>query len=399
MATIVGNRVFVVVGAGNWVAKAYASPLKKWRDEDACVTYIAYDPGARDGEHRRATLANVQSFAGWNAICFNVRNPGHRAKLDSFDSVDAVFIVTPDHTHCDEAERWLGRAKAVYVEKPFDVDHDKIRRLKNKPNAQLTAVLGVDHYLIRARRILNDQKKLSEKYDLHLQQKPREFVFNLLEPFAADLVERKESLQEGIIMDLFPHVLALIIPFGDPASATLDSLKPGVFKEANYVLDGEKQTVRGQDLFYLGRESFAEIMFHFTSWHGNRVDAVARVGKCVGDSADKSLVVRGGVNKDREIRLDLSKNTVKLRAGSKMVPVGRLEPKPIEVLIDKAINPSSSEQVPVFNVDQAQGIVERLINFVAPIREYIDLPRGVRLEEYECGASLKDVLAALSSLP
>src|SRR5687768_13588352 len=134
---------FVFEGCGRW-AMEYLPAIKALARPDLGV-FFTYDstfgldanaerlPARLYAQYLQATLRNVETiqkagFACWDVkdMLFRLRGEpyGGRAMLPA--SVDAVFVLTPDRTHCDVAEYWLGRAAQVFVEKPFDVSRARV---------------------------------------------------------------------------------------------------------------------------------------------------------------------------------------------------------------------------------------------------------------------------------
>lgn len=117
---------------------------------------------------------------------------------------DVVFVLTPDVVHCDVAEEWLGRAKLILVEKPFDASLrralDFIEPLKLYPE---TRVYYIDHYYIKADALFCCQNWVGL-----LEEGIRSSTFFLLESQLID-PSRADSLVNGMIPDLGSHGVAL----------------------------------------------------------------------------------------------------------------------------------------------------------------------------------------------
>ncbi len=378
-------KIVAVLGAGQWVRRAYAPTLEFLQDRGMCATYFAYDGRFGSPAGRADTAANVAYFERWGATCLDIAEKENRARLEAL-SAHAVFVVTPDHTHCDAAEAWLGRAESIYVEKPFDVDSEKIRRLLLKPHSE--QIWGFDHYLIRANQftLMEDYLRLSD----HLEGRIARFVFHMLEPSDDGLKERQHSIQGGMVMDMGSHVLALVIPFGDPRTVRLQSVKAGVYSQSK---DVESD---GREIFSKGRESFAEVRFRFTSIFGDQVDAIARVGKCVDRWPDKALEIIGGREGDRRIRLDFDACTVHCDGGAFPGPRAPLYHEPVAFMIREVVAGMGAAPVAVFAAEKGQDIVERLTGWTTPIRQAVK--GGRRLETYPGGAPLEEILERLPVL-
>jgi predicted dehydrogenase len=231
-------KAVVVLGAGNWVKQQYAKAFQPYRQREECGVFIVYDTGyaatmrftgAEADRYNQHTLRNVQEFAQWGASCLDLANPTHRQQLMGL-SPYVIFVATPDNTHCDMVEQWLEQAENIIVEKPFDIDHERIRRLRNEMTRRRSPakVWGFDHYLVRANQFVKMKRYLG--FDDHLERQIYEFRFHMLESEPRSLEERAASLQTGLVMDMGSHTPALVLPFGDPNTIRLDPVKAGVYK-------------------------------------------------------------------------------------------------------------------------------------------------------------------------
>jgi len=87
--------------------------------------------GGNIAAHPRATLAAV---ADEDADAARALATSHGARTDSVDAIieateiDAVFICTPTDTHANLIERAARSGKAVFCEKPVDLDANRIRK-------------------------------------------------------------------------------------------------------------------------------------------------------------------------------------------------------------------------------------------------------------------------------
>lgn len=308
-----------------------------------------------------------------------------------------VFIVTPDNTHCHEAATWLDRATNIIIEKPFDVDPEPIRKLRlslEEPGV-IAQVFGFDHYLVRANQFMQTREYL--RFNQHLERQIHEFRFHMLESTTtrdeSDLVARAPSLQEGMIMDMGSHAPAMVMPFGNPNTIQLDFVKAGVYS-AN---PARGITTSGSDLIKSGMETFAEIQFNFTSVFDQRVNATARVGKCVGEEDEKYVEVIGGQNRDRRITLDLKNYIVDFTTGPTLQPVTSLFPNPVYLLIREVMAGRHADSLALFGPEEGENIIARLGEWRRPVIDYV---RGhtSRLPEYRAKTPLTDILTQLQPL-
>ncbi|GHH39117.1 Gfo/Idh/MocA family protein [Lentzea cavernae] len=92
------------------------------------IALTAHRPGAGSrvvalAEHDAAARAEAgQAFPG------ALITADHREVIESPD-VDAVVVLTPDHTHCDLACQVLKAGKPVFVEKPLDISIERCDEL------------------------------------------------------------------------------------------------------------------------------------------------------------------------------------------------------------------------------------------------------------------------------
>ena len=388
----------VVLGAGHWVKGQYARALQPYRRREECGVFFVYNTsyaeaaGLRPDDaqrYNRYTLQNVKEFEAWGATCLNVAEPEAREILKGI-SPYAVFVVTPDDTHCEMVEEWLDRALNIIVEKPFDVDHERIRRLRRtlKDSPVLSNVWGFDHYLVRANQFVKMKGYLG--FDEHLEGQIHEFRFHMLEAGEGGLPQRSASLQSGLIMDMGSHTPALILPFGNPNTISLDYVKAGVYGPG-----GEVRT-SGRELIVSGMETFAKIRFNFTSVFGDAVRATACVGKCVGDQDEKFVEVIGGRNRDRIVRLDLSSFIVDFFGGENPGPTTSLFSDPVHLLVREVLAERHPTSLALFDPLAGQNIMARLNEWRRPIIRH--LQDGKQLGEYAAGSSLDHIISNLESL-
>lgn len=395
------TKQIVVVGAGNWVKMKYAPALKPYRQRNECGLYFVYDTSyaAKQGlsqdqvdKYNRYTRENVEEFESWGATCLDWADESNRARL-RIVSPYAVFVVTADNTHCDVAEEWIDRAQNIFVEKPFDIDPERIRRLRRNISSSgiQTVIKGFDHYLVRA----NQFKKMGTYLGLneHLEGEIHEFRFHMLESLDRGMVERAASVQSGLVLDMGSHTPALVWPFGDPNTIRLDSIKAGIYEP-----NPEKGvTTSGREIMKSGLETFAEIKFTFTSIFGGTVKATACVGKCVGMEDEKYVEVIGGRNRDRKVKLDLSNSIVDFTGGTNPGPVTSLFPEPVLLLVREVMLERASESLALFDPEIGQDITARLKEWQYPIIDYTKDEKNL-LPGYKARAPLNDILAGLSSI-
>lgn len=204
--------------------------------------------------------------------------------LDLLPPCDAVIVATPDHTHVDIAKEWLARARRpgiVIIEKPLDSSIRKAEELEDSSYFHVNSVRAYDHYLSK---VAFTQLQWDVLIDW-LGGAISEFTFYLFEDHSGgderycgsighDRVRdgaienevRTDALRHGVILDLMPHVFAVLNNFCPISSVELTSVRAG-----RYIgVDGDPNKPTE-----IAGETFAEIRW-----------------RCL-DSADQPNVVHG----------------------------------------------------------------------------------------------------------
>ncbi|MFO8101530.1 MAG: hypothetical protein R6U37_05100 [Dehalococcoidia bacterium] len=135
-------------------------------------------------------------------------NKNDRQHSDTSD-ITHVFVVTPDRYHSSVASYWLDHIDPrgnIFVEKPLDVSVLSALALKEKIEREQkrNTVFAFDHYLARAWPFLRLKREcLREIGEL------KSIDFSILESSSIP-PHREQSLDKGIIFDLFCHILAIV---------------------------------------------------------------------------------------------------------------------------------------------------------------------------------------------
>jgi predicted dehydrogenase len=133
------------------------------------------------GTSRVVAVADVDEDAARRAV--RERHPAaevhadHRALLDRAD-VDAVLLITPDHTHADLACAALQAGKAVFVEKPLAItleDCDRVLRTARETGSRLYVGHNMRHM-----PVVRTMREIVERGDIGAVQSVwvRHFVGN-----------------------------------------------------------------------------------------------------------------------------------------------------------------------------------------------------------------------------
>jgi predicted dehydrogenase len=200
----------VVEGVGAWVDDAYRPALLSAKEKnDIVVTYV--NDSSWSNEPLLAWVQEIQRKNNdmaegeqWEYYLDKAR-PDDKRDYELM-APDVVFVVTPDYTHCAVVRPWIGRAKLVFVEKPFDVTPEPILNVIALLRDEATAVFGLDHYLFYATALLDNAAVV----DSHLQAGIANLEFVLAQKDLID-TQREQALCQGLTLDLLPHGLAFAV--------------------------------------------------------------------------------------------------------------------------------------------------------------------------------------------
>jgi len=381
------KKQIAVLGAGAWVRDQYAPALKPYCEAGGCELFIVYDSRYGGATYNDAIAKNVRGFERWGAICLDIANLDAQEKVERLEPL-AVFVVTPDATHCDMVEDWLDRADSIIVEKPFDVDHKRIRELRANIDRYSCTVRGFDHYLVRANQFAKGRDRLA--VDRHLEWTLKSFTLHMLEADDRRLVGRQASLRSGMVLDMGVHGIALLSAFGDPVTIQLRGVKAGVYEPNKGI------TTSGRELLPSGMETFAEIRFDFTSIYGEAATGIVRVGKCVGERDEKYVEIVGGKDGNRKIRLDMQSLLVDFSGGGVEGPITSLFCNPVHLLVREVIGERANKTLALFTPAEAERIIEAVNDWRDPIIARVR--KGGELDPYPGGESLDTILKFLQPL-
>jgi hypothetical protein len=257
----------VVEGIGNVVQKSYAPSLrtaKEQRRGDLSITFVDKSEYWRSDEDQRPLFENfVSSLSNW--ADYIDKSTDNEKEKDKYKNLRAnvVFIATPDRFHVETALDWLsppGRCDQIFIEKPLDSSIDKARDLLLKLNEDDQKVRALDHYRARALPIIGSHAKIRTilKY---LGGAISNFNFYFTEdlsgpPSVGPLEnEGRNSLASGLIMDLMPHVPAILGSFGWIETLRLTGLRVGRYT----FIDNNGQLKEAK----IKNETFAHVGFSF----------------------------------------------------------------------------------------------------------------------------------------
>jgi predicted dehydrogenase len=273
--------------------------------------------------------------------------------------VDVVFVVTPEATHCDVAEEWLGRAKLIVVEKPFDRSFKRalafIERLRGYPD---TLVANTDHYYIKALPFFRSHlmssiaEPVSAKFFLLESQR--------IHPCVA-------SSFNGMILDLASHGFCLWTGFGEFSNLHLQEVFAAYYKNSP-----------------IPEETFAYIPFDMEG-----IQSEIIVGKA--HTRDQKYLQLCGSNA-KKLRLDFACNQAFLKTseGSNWIPKMSLPSNAHAYMLDHLLGDGGfREKTGLFlNLKQALQIL-----YLLEVAQNAITQRGT----YPEGDNWKNIIKALGS--
>jgi predicted dehydrogenase len=292
----------VVEGIGDIVSKpfGYGRALEKLKIDDPNLQVIFTDikenwyksPDTNIAKEREEAIAR---FTKWGAK-FIDKTPTNVQEYKEYQgllnaNIDAVFIAVPDRFHITVAKHWLsGNCKRIFIEKPLTNDKKEaqvwLSQLTDEDQKRLVAF---DHYLAKVHAQFQYAKHIEMMW--RSIGRPKNFKFYFLEDHSGtdqnylQEVERKgrinkngpienegrmDALQEGLILDLMPHILAVLIYFGHPQTIKVTEIRAAKYTGVDF--DYNKPAgIKG--------ETFAAIKFTFLDNNKKEVNGEAYVGK------------------------------------------------------------------------------------------------------------------------
>lgn len=352
---------------GDWAQKRYLPALVE-RAAKGDIELLAVDIVPHIQLMDRKVAVSWQTAQEWGKAHY-------LSKLDVKDkvdyagvrNVDYVFIVAPDHYHCEIAEFWLERLTAegrIFIEKPLDASLRSALKLKSKVGKR-DAICAFDHYLARASPFLEKRAEYLRRIG-----KIARIEFHILEPFGIP-ANRVKALDKGMIFDLFCHCLALVSAVFDSTSALSNTILQTGKIEGVKAGQYTKCPISG--------ESFAWIKFLI-----NEVEVESVVGKCVGTREDKCMMISG---LKEQIKLDLLEDKL-YTFDSQKIQQTELESKHVESFLDSVLSQETQPFLApgVINFDTALEILRILDEAKMRIE---NIPR------YRAGQSISSILRNL----
>jgi predicted dehydrogenase len=363
------NKIVVLEGGnGDWAQKQYLPVLlDKIHDDFNILKFKLFVVDISN----KITITSNEVFEKWceankkdEAGYINKKNQTREYK--ALMKSDVVFIVSPPKYHLEIAEFWLPRLTSngkIYIEKPLDasldaanVFGDKLTKKKIK-----NVLFGYDHYLARVYPFIKEKDAIIHKID-----GIKCIEFRTLEDYKIPEF-RASTLNDGLINDLFCHVLTVVCAtILEKTNTFAETIKKTQIKRV--------RVARYKDAPIKG-ETFAWIDFEV---QGIAVQAV--IGKCARDSLDimnvenqKSMKLIG--NKGSVI-LDLYNNNYRVTThDNTTIKPKDLNNEPVKTFINKILDGTKPDMVPgVLSFDESMEILKKLEetnrSITKPMAEY-----------------------------
>ena len=392
----------VIEGVGSVVEKYYIPALRRLRG-DGILFKVSFGDDKRfwksdpeKGARMARVLEEINKLGG---AYFDKSDPADAGRWEALRP-DAVVIATPDRTHVGLALEWLARPvqpTTIYIEKPLDVSINRARDLLEKIGPNNPAVRAFDHY--RAR--LLPTRSQFDMLNGFFRDGIARFTFYFLEDVSGtdpayatrqggrqgpiENEGRTDALREGLLLDLMPHVIAVLAHFGVPSTMELVSLRVGKYTG----VDGDDTKAAG-----IEGETFAEARFVFRSHQGHQTEGLAYIGKGVrGIRASEShynsnakLLILEGAN-GRRVNFDFRKSGDKNPSTSVWFDERDREhfrfdlyPEPYYIFLRSIVSPSHFDERIALPVEVGKNTLQVIDDIRHPI-----LRRNGQLAHYPCG--------------
>lgn len=364
------KRVVLEGCLGHWSKKSYVEFLRKKADENK-IKLFAVD--IRDRRDDEIGLFEDKEF---------VNKKADQVMYNEIKDVDFVFIVAPHEFHFDIAEHWLGgklkENGKIFIEKPLDSSVARIEKLQKKYGKKINErILAVDHYIPKIDALLEKLRSSEDKKESECKYgKIKKIRFNLLE---SDPIpqSRENTLREGVILDMFPHVLAVFTKImkvycNKDFTLNVNNLQVIEVKTGKY----ECSKIEG--------ETFAKIVIKT-----NDIILESCIGKAVGSHDNKKLEIF----LEKEIKQEepilekyfviadfVSGNFFIKNEDGKILGKGALPKEPIKILLNEILGRNISNPDRYF-LSFSEGY--EIVKIISKIREKVCRKIGHEKIEYE----------------
>lgn len=291
------NRPLVVLvqGAGDWVEKAYRPTLISLVKDGHQLSVFYADDTSWKGERPAWT----HTLRPWEVYLDKADHHDRALYQNVLARVDVVFVATADVLHAEVATECVRRkVPLIFVEKPFDSHSAHVESLVREMGflPLHRAVLGVDHYMLYAVAL----RELMPILEPHLGGALGNVTFYMTETRPIER-ERERSLQYGLMLDMLPHLLALLAYFG--AVQTVDDIQVLAAGQYAPLISQDRDGNHYEEIgAWYRNETYARVQFTFVDYAGNRVPCLGVVGK--GLAAEVKYLEVTGIN-GNAVRIDL----------------------------------------------------------------------------------------------
>jgi predicted dehydrogenase len=350
------HLTIVVEGIGQVVQRHYAPPLKAIKEKRPdevnvifCDESSCWKNATTDDELDRKTQFEkfISSLSGWADY---IDKTTARERYDAL-SANVVLIATPDDTHTKIALDWLracDRCDQIFIEKPLDSDVDRARDFLLQLNEDDPKVRALDHYRARVLPVVHPlQRKAMVR---NLGGGIKRFAFYFTEdgsgpPRGGPLEnELRDSLKNGLIMDLMPHIPAILSYFGIMETIRLTGLRAARY---TYEFNGEIREAKIQTetfahigFSFMGREPLAPKTIHGDAYLGKGIKGSRRLER----QGNLKLLVLEGVN-SKQYHFDfVSGKVVEIGKRNKRTPFGEMYHDPYAALIRRIVRQKLDDQ-------------------------------------------------------
>lgn len=221
---------FVIEGISDWAEKAYfPAAVSVIKEERINYLFITDDSNEyrddlklqRRVKYRKAKIIYELGPELSDRVVFLDKADQQDAKDYELIEPHAAFIVTPPKSHADIAKSWIDRERTsqIFIEKP-------LAEKTTDPSLPFLAtsrvgIYNIDHYLLRASWLAN----LCDNPDLFAQLGTLHGLkLRMIETSKTSIedLSYRQGTQAGLILDMMPHLLALVNVFGNLDSINLN---------------------------------------------------------------------------------------------------------------------------------------------------------------------------------
>jgi predicted dehydrogenase len=347
------SRTLVVVGIGDVFEKFYLPAIEELKSGGEEIEVFCVDDKSKwldeNVKKKRAnTLTKLENLKLTFVDKSDNISGGSRKYQDLLHNyVELAVIATPDKTHIDVANEWLGgNCLVISIEKPIadkSADVDSLIDRLSLVDPERVDVWAFDHYRAKAHEVLGETGRRTDLLEL-LEAPLKKVRFYALEDYSGthdeylakerargseifperngpiEIVAREGTLQEGLLLDMMTHMPALLNYFGDVNSVEVQEIKAAKYRGVGYD-DAIFAKIEG--------ETFAAVKFTFSDddeQNDGLIEGEAYVGKGILGSEEhkllgnvKLLELEGSTGV--KLQLNFTENRIVLLKGGEVNPV------------------------------------------------------------------------------